>query len=486
MTSLTAAAAPTEVPAIPPRRKRSAILLVLLGLAAMQAAWICVVAPFGGVDEIDHAYRADAVAHGDVLPDYVLGPAGRGELLGVRGSLVDAARDRCDELALPAPDKCHPVERLDDGRVLVASSAARYNPVFYAVIGTAALPFEGTTALYVMRTTTAATCLLLLTWALVVSAGRRTRWPTIAAVLATTPMVTYSASMAAPNGVELCAAVLAWAGGISVVSSLKEGGTPQLSARAALIVGLVVVGGTRTMGPLWVLAIGAALLALAPLRAWVEALRARPRGWAASIILVGAASVSGAVWTWASGASRPTLEGLDFTGSPYPGIFVQPVVWVLQSIGVFPTRNDFAPWPVYALVVSVWGAVLVTGLRAGHRRERLVVLALVVGTIAFPVALTLLTYADLGFAWQGRYTWPVACGVLFVLAEACRRDPGSPDRVLLSAVLIVGGAAHVLSQWSVATEQPAGLGPLAVALSPVGFALVLAGLRLGRPGQVTA
>jgi hypothetical protein len=239
------------------------------------------------------------------------------------------------------------------------------------------------------------------------------------------------------------------------------------------------------MGPLWALAICAALLAIGPAGTWLDAFRARPRAWSVSAGLVGVASVAGAAWTWVSGASRPALEGLAFEGSPFPGILVQPVVWVVQSVGVFPTRNDFAPWPVYAVVLPVWGALLVMGLRTGRRQERLAVLGLLVVSTALPVALTLLTYADLGFAWQGRYTWPVACGVLFVLAEACRRDASSPDRVLLPTILLMAAAAHVLSQWSVSTGQPGTPGAPAVPLSAVGLALVLAGVRATRAGPVT-
>ncbi|MBJ7356357.1 DUF2142 domain-containing protein [Nocardioides sp.] len=460
---------------------------MLLGLAVVQAAWICVVAPYGGADEIEHAYRADATAHGEFLPDYVVGPGGRGELLSVRESLVDAARPECVALALAAPDKCQPVERLDDGRVLVASSAARYNPVFYAVIGTAALPFEGTAALYAMRACTALICVLLLTWAFLVTARRRSRWPTVGLLLAMTPVVTYSASVAAPNGVELCAAMLAWCAGLAAVDRLRNGDQIGSSTLAALTVGLVLVGLPRTLGPLWVAVIVGALVLLAPAAQWAAAVRSRPRRWWASICLVIASCGAGALWTMVSGANQPKLEGLEFEGSPFPGILIQPIVWLLQSIGVFPLRDEFAPWPVYALVLAVWGALLFIAPRTALRRERLAVLVLVVGLTALPVCLTLLTYSDLGFAWQGRYTWPAACGVILILAESCRGDGSETDRVLLPAVLAMGAVVHVISQRSVqlgestdaATATAVG-GLLVPMLSVLGFGLLWLGLTRHR------
>lgn len=491
MTSLSTAPTAPEGHSTGSRQRRAA-LLVLLGLAVVQAAWICVVAPFGGADEIDHAYRADTTAHGAFLPDYVVGPGGRGELIPVRESLVIAARAECEVLALPAPDKCQPVERLEDGRVLVASSAARYNPGFYAVIGTAARPFEGTTALYAMRAATALICALLLTWAFLVAAGRPSRWPVVAVVLAMTPVVTYSTSVAAPNGVELGAAILAWSAGLAVVAAVRDGDQVKGSTLTALTVGLALVGAPRTLGPLWVLIIVGALLLLAPTGHWVAAFRHRPRQWSVSVGVIVVSCGAGAAWTLVSGANQPELEGLEFEKSPFPGILIQPVVWLIQSIGVFPLRDEFAPWPVYALVLAVWGALMFIGPRTANHRERLALLVLVAGLTALPVALTLLTYRDLGFAWQGRYTWPAACGVLYVLAEACQRDRSGVDRWLLPAVLVMSGAVHVMSQRSVQLGEPLGDAPSAAvdgllvpALSIVGFGLIWLGVawRRGEPAR---
>jgi hypothetical protein len=486
MTSLGTTPAAPGADSARPRHARAA-LLVLLGLAVVQAVWICVVAPFGGADEIDHAYRADATAHGEFLPDYVVGPGGRGELIPVRESLVVAARAECEAMALAAPDKCHPVERLDDGRALVASSAARYNPVFYAVIGTAARPFDGTAALYAMRACTALICVLLLTWAFLVAAGRPSRWPVVAVVLAMTPVVTYSASVAAPNGIELCAALLAWSAGLTIVAALRDGDQVKTSAITALTVGLMLVGGPRTLGPLWVLIIIGVLVLLAPASRWVAAVRSRPRRWSVSAGLVIASCAGGAAWTWVSGANRPALEGLEFERSPFPGILIQPIVWLVQSIGVFPLRDEFAPWPVYALVLAVWGALLFIAPRTAVRRERIAVVVMLVGLTALPLCLTLLTYRDLGFAWQGRYTWPAACGVLFILAESCRGDRSDADRVLLPAVLAIGAAVHVLSQRSVQLGEPLGDassaavdGLLVPALSVVGYVLIWLGIAWHR------
>ncbi len=94
---------------------------------------------------------------------------------------------------------------------MVASGAGRYHPLFYAVIGTPALPFHGDTALYVMRAATALLAAAFVWLAIrAASTWARTRWPYLGIVVACTPVVVYSSSIAAPNGVEMMAALALW------------------------------------------------------------------------------------------------------------------------------------------------------------------------------------------------------------------------------------------------------------------------------------
>ena len=153
----------------------------------LQAAWILTVPPFRGIDEFDHAFRAAAVARGE----WVAGEAaedGRGQLVTVPRSLVEAAHGQCVALSYTGPDNCSPVESVSDGNVTVASAAASYHPAFYWVIGTAALPFDGAASLYAMRIATALLSLLfigLAAWSVAKLPGR---WPLAGLVLALTPV----------------------------------------------------------------------------------------------------------------------------------------------------------------------------------------------------------------------------------------------------------------------------------------------------------
>src|SRR4051794_34923318 len=172
----TRAPSPATVPAIRRPARRFA-LLVFLGAFVLQTAWILAVPPFRGSDEFDHAYRAASVADGVWMPDT---PAahGRGDLVPVSRALVTAAEPICLTYRYLGPDNCFPVATTADGKVLIATAGARYNPVFYALVGWPAQPFDGAAALYAMRfAASLLTCLLLALAAWVVAVAFTTSWP---------------------------------------------------------------------------------------------------------------------------------------------------------------------------------------------------------------------------------------------------------------------------------------------------------------------
>src|SRR4051794_24828144 len=137
-------------PSAPHSRRRWVPVAFLIGVLLTQFAWAWATPPFRGIDEIDHVFRAASVARGDVdstRPSV----EGAGALVEVPAELAADARVQCEALASKEPQECVPESTLPNGDVLILSTAADYSPVFYKVIGTAAKPWDGYTAVYVMR-----------------------------------------------------------------------------------------------------------------------------------------------------------------------------------------------------------------------------------------------------------------------------------------------------------------------------------------------
>ncbi len=454
---------------------------VFLGSLLIQTAWILTLAPFRGSDEYDHVYRAAEVASGHWGSDGIEAPNGRGDLVRVPAGLVEDARPMCASLKYNRPDNCRPVAAFDDGTVTIASAAARYNPVFYFVIGTPAKFFEGATSMYVMRIAGALLCSLFLAIAAwTIARWARTPWPLVSLVLVCTPVLMYSTVVAAPNGAEMCAAAgLAFALlGLSRAAERDEGTLIGVAIGFALVLTTL-----RTLGPLFVVCIVLlAFLHLGPRASLALAGRHRPLLCVGTVLVFAATAAS--LW-WVVHFHTNALEPIDAKGNPFFGTLAWVPLWFLQSIAAFPLRNEPAHPAVYGAGVVVLGAALALGLFAVRRRDRRVVAAAFALSIAVPVALQTQAYSTAGVIWQGRYGWPLSLMVVALVGMALEASPLSrrTTSLLLRCGGLTWGFAHVLSIVRLAvTEQSGGIyadDPRWITASPwlIGLAAV-AGLLL--------
>lgn len=431
---------------------RRRIVLLVLGLLTLQTAWVMTVPPFRASDEFDHAFRAASVAEGNWRATEPVAD-GRGLAVLVPPDLVRAARDQCEELGYTGSGNCRGVVQAN-GSVAVASGAATYNPAYYWVVGTVGEVASGTASLYAMRIASALICLSLMGTAGAILLWQRPgRWERLGLVVALTPVFVFSASVAAPNGPEMCAGLLLWA---SVLALGREGGPRH---ETWVLSGAAVAGSLlaflRLLGPLWlvlILAVAVVFIGRRP----VGALWRRRRR--ACLVLLSSWSLSmayGAWWTWyADGTTSSDGPGGSVDG--LPGILVgQSIAWLLQLTAAFPYRDLLAPLPVYVLVMLVVVTGLVAVARRGRTRQRLAVVSALVLTLTVPVVLSVATMESQGLIWQGRYGLPFVVGVLIMCGRALDDVAWAPSeggRLTVLALVMVG-AAWVLCTVGVLTDE---------------------------------
>jgi hypothetical protein len=428
----------TPRPQVRRQHVRRTFVSVLLGVLCLQAAWVFTVPPFRGLDEHDHAFKAAAVAHGDWSAQHEASEHGWGEFVVVPTSLVEAASPVCESLPYTSVDNCEPGRAHGDGLSEVASSAARYNPAFYAVIGLPARALDGAGALYIMRMMTALVCALLIAGAAAtVRSWAKTWTPMVGLLMALTPTMIYTTSMAAPNGVEVAAAALVWSALLGVV---KRRGEPRAVARylSVAAVGAVPLVTVRTLGPLWLLLIvtcvalllGRDLLTIARTRAAVRA-----------GAVVGVATLAAVAWTLVASTNSLADSDGDFEKSLWFIVPTQAVLWLVQAVAAFPARDELAPQAVYAVVLLAWLAWTVAAMRVGAMRERVTMYAIVAVSFLVPASVTILTYADAGTVWQGRYGYPVSMGFLLVCGLALDRPGRARPPALYAACAVTAVVA---------------------------------------------
>ena len=411
----------------PSHATRDFVVLVVLATAILQACWIAVVPPFRGTDEFDHAYRAAAVADGQVR---ALGVPedGRGLLVAVPPALVEAAHRQCAGLKYTGPDNCTSPGPAADGTVLIASGAANYNPAFYWVIGTAARPFSGSASLYAMRVAGALLCLFFLGLAAWCVGRRRRTWPAAGLVLAMTPVLVYSTVIPGPNGLEMAAALALWTSLLALARTESRTVATERWLWAVVALSATTVVTLRLLGPLFVLMI---VLTVAVLH-WSTFLATLRRHLALVVpvaALVALATGLSVAWILVTGSSAPPAQpegGSAFQGST---IFL----WQLQAIAAFPLRNEPGPLAVYVVGLLTVAAFTVAALKVGTTRDRVGVLGALSAAVLLPVVLTLVSMDGRGVIWQGRYGLPYSVGFLLLAGHTLGdRLPGRSARDLLA------------------------------------------------------
>lgn len=427
---------------------RKAFAGFLIGVLVLQAAWIAAMPAFRGPDEFDHVFRAEGVSHGAFLPGDSISPdLARGTMTPVRQSVIDAASEVCASYKYTRYYDCHAYGQADGEWRTIGSGAGLYNPTYYAVVGNIARFFEGTTVNYVIRALTAAMCALLLAWAAALWRGLgRSRWRTLAFMTALTPVMLFSTTIAAPNGVSYAAAVLLWVGGLVVLDGAGE--RRPGNAAAAATVGAVTMCNTHTTGPLWLLLIAVAWLLLKP-QDLMRTLHDR-RYWA-MLAIIGLGAAASAAWTISSGANLPTESGTITSRPEIGALAVNEVAWLLQTIAAFPLRNEMAPPAVYVLWLVGFVLLLVRVAR-GRGKALAAVLWIVASVIAAQTILTYVSFASAGYAWQGRYGLPLTVGLALIpgLAGNGRGKPYGPlYHCAILAILIATG----LSVWHVGHNE---------------------------------
>ncbi len=448
---------------------RRLFLLVLASALLMQAAWILALPAFRGSDEFDHVYKAEAVAHGQLLDD---GPAqsARGGLLTVPEDVVMAASRMCDSYDYTGRGNCFPIERVGGGMVTVASGASTYNPTYYAVVGLMARPFSGAGTDFAMRAFTGILAALLLAWAAVVTSGwARNGWPLAALLVTATPVLIYSTAVASPNGVGYAAACLLWAAGLGLV---EDPARPRI---LALSIAALTVLSTHTTGVLWLTCVVLVIALLQPLSRWRALYRRSPGVYNIAVASIGLGGAACIAWILVAKTNALQVTDGGFGRLTIGELANGQLVWGLQTIAAFPLRNEPAPVIVYVLWLVPFVGLLVAGVRQATRRLRLTALVLLAVWVAVPAALTYLSYEAEGLAWQGRYALPLAIGFPALAGLALGRSGRGPRRPHVAMMVALCALAQTISCVRVAWhEADTDLSPAFAGIVPGGLVLIAA------------
>lgn len=330
----------------------------------------------------------------------------------------------------------------------VTTSAGRYPPLYYTLVGWAGRLLPDSTGLYLMRLVSAALSAGLLAWA-VRSLARVVRPPlaVLGVLAAATPMVWFLAGSVNPNGFEITAALALWCHLAAVIRWRERSPEPvPRSLLAGLVVSGTALAFTRSLSPLYLLGI----LALALTAMTWTTLRslARERPVAASVggLVAAAAVAMGLVVRSGHLGSIPGYP-LPPGVEPWREVVGMSDIYIRQMIAWFGWQDtQQATLSVYAWLAVVF-ALVGGGLASARARQNVGLVLTVLATVALPVVLQTPRVAEQGLAWQGRYTLPLAVGipVLAILSVDRGAADGVARRGAVAGAVVLGiGSLYAL------------------------------------------
>lgn len=484
-------------------RPRAHYAWLWCALLALSAAWSALTPLGGAADEPNHVINAASVVRGqlqDPLPGYEDHPTTRDWKV---VELPEAYRyvqllPNCFAYEPDVPASCQdPLPEGADRPTALVSSAGRYNPTYYAMVGLPTLLPDTTLALYLMRLLSSLWCATFLV------AGVRAldRLPAPRALragllVALTPGALYLMSTINPNGLEVAVAVSLWACLIALTcapgADPARPASPPAGAGGLLIqagISAALLSTLRPITPVWALAVVALGLALAGRPRLTALLRHRAALAVAALGLITVAWVLG----WMLTRPSPVEDGVaqlpevDELGGALVVLAEHADDLYLQAVGNFGWLDNPSPDVTLALWTVVAAMTLVLGwaLGARHRGDRwpgapagtlllappwrtvLLLTALVWAVV--PLVMTLPYLEAYGILWQGRYTYALQVGAGLLLglglSSAASHDAPLAPRataVVLARVLpwlaVAVVVLHAAALWSAALRWGVGLG----------------------------
>lgn len=481
------------------RRYRRSWLAALLGFFLVGAGW-ALAAPYDGApDERDHIVRAYGVITGQVVLRAENASLGGGGYVDAPRSLV---LPRCWRFHPDRDASCAGSPGTDETERLVATSAGRNAPVYYAIVGAPIAVAPNWTGVILARLLSVLLCGLLLANALADAMRWSRHRMMVAGVLAgTTPMVLHLVGSVNPNSLELAASIAFFAAAVPLLRhpDARRDGTLLWHAGVAA----AALATTRMLGPLW-LALGVLVLlpwrwaGLRDLWAW-----RRLRRWAYAVAAAGAAGIA---WTLSSGGaeSNPYFQP-EQPLSPLRVAWTELQNWsryVDEMVGVFSWLDARLPALGYVVWPIVGGALVLSGFVIADRGNRLRLAALAGAGVLVPLSISAALANTFGFITQGRYLLPVLVGVpilaAFVLAGRLGAQPArSALRLTAVALLPIQfvALAFTMQRWQAGQGVQAGFDLLSAPWQPplgpvVPLVAALAGLAVigalcwtGHPGR---
>jgi hypothetical protein len=412
-----------------------------LAMLVVVVTWAIGIPRFASPDETAHVYKAYGTAHGELLGKSAPGfPNNLREFDGPDSLGPPDLTCFIGKPDVPANCSTGPLSPQ------LISSAARYPPWYYGLVGVPVVVAAQPTKVVAYRLVSAALCVALLTIAMFVAKRALRRDVAAVQLAALTPMALFLFASVNPNAIEIAGFVAIWA-------CLTRVTTDVVVPRHLLIVASLLSAAVVLMRPIaivWMAGMVAVVLIGATRDRRRELMSLRTLAWA-----VGPTAVALVVsWLWAIYAR---IEVNDDRVSRTLGLGAALRTsmkhwpdYLRETIGVLGWLDTSLPSFVYVAWVAAMVLVVVIVVRTATPRQLLALVALVVVWLALPLLINGFTNSRAGLTYEGRYSLPIFVGLVFLPMWGDRSPkhwPRLSQQWLIGAVLALVVVAEVGGFW---------------------------------------
>ena len=401
-----------------PRLRLAVLLVALVG-----ALW-ALATPLGGVpDEPAHVLYSAAVVRGQT------GGGASGSDVEVPAGVARVAQASCYAFRPAVTADCIADVTGEPSPTATVTSAARYPPLYYALVGWPTLLGFGETTWYLMR------LLSVLLGAGLLLAGatawrRDTAVLPVGVLLAVTPMASFMQGAVNPNGVEILAGVALVVGGTGVLDEARAGGGLHLPR---VLVALVLPAAYLCLARPGSFVLAVVLLGVLTVMALGQA-RSLVRSGRVLAVAGGCALAAVPVAYVQSLLLRP-VGAESATGSPLVAslavVLAQLVGRTLETVGYLGWRDHAPPYALQLTWLALTSALLLAAWFVGRPIERCALLLLAVaGAVVVPAALVLTVFPG-AVGYQARYAMAVLQPLPVLAAAVLAGTVARPDAVAL-------------------------------------------------------
>ncbi len=419
--------------------------------------WSLATPLFAGPDEPVQVIKSYAVDHGQLLGQLDTQP-GQQEfsLVHVPGFYsVDRAVPKCFDHHSTVPASCapplttvchHPVGSTAPPCGVAFIYNARYPPLYYLAMGTVSFLAPGKAVLYLMRALSALieTAFLALAVMSVLCYSSRPLM-VVGVIVAMTPMVIYLGGIVNPASIEISAGLATWTTGLILAADRQCKNRRMLLVFLGISASVMVL--MRPISPFWLALIALFVVFSGSKDTVLSLMKRRDFQVAAGIIFFFA--VLATVWILKEHATDVLSTSKVPAGVPFLNIleesFRHNVYYIPTMIGVFGTFDTYAPALTYLLYYAMITVMFVMAFVAGGKKDRFLLLALLLLIVCIPVAISSSQAHLYGYTWNGKDTLPFAVGLPILSADILLRRLSRPKGAsegtqILSAEAILEGA----------------------------------------------